>query len=250
MFTPIEVHRTFETVIERILDAIDRNGLRDGDQLPHVQVIAEQLQVSVPTLRQALRVLQDSGVLSIKAGQGGGVSIKSVMPPLNILKKNIAQEVGQVQELIEARRLLEPIVVHLAAERATVAELDSIRNAITHMETHIANPKLVERADVLFHRRVAYAAGNRVLLDAISKIYQQLIPVRGALHMGEVSAEHMIDVHTRQFDMIQAKDHEQLESVLRESFIDLEEEFGVHTSFETLWGHPLLTPRPLNGGSQ
>ena len=236
IFSPIKSRRTFETVIEKIIDAIDARGLSDGARLPNEGEMADMLGVSRPTLRQALRILEVSGVLTIKAGQAGGVFVTSGILPLSVIEQNISQEVSHVNELIATRRLLEPIVVHLAAENGTEEEFDSIASTIVLMEEHIKNPKMVLRADGMFHRRIAHAAGNEIMLRAISDVYRQLIPLRDALHNTDVEgARHMIEVHRSQLDAIRSRDHERLDLVLQESFVDLEVEFDVKTHYGLRW---------------
>lgn len=235
IFAPIKVHRTFEAVIERIIDAIDAQGLGEGDRLPNEKEMTALLEVSRPTLRQALRILENSGVLRIKPGQAGGVFVASGMIPLDVVGKNIAHESHHVAELIATRRLLEPIVYHLAAENGTSEEFDRIEDTIRLMELHIADPKMVWRADGMFHRRIAHAARNPILLRAMSGIYRQLSPLRGALDNDERHARHMIGVHSRLLDAMRARDHERLEVLLRQTFVDLEAEFKVDAPYSVRW---------------
>jgi GntR family transcriptional repressor for pyruvate dehydrogenase complex len=235
IFAPIKVHRTFEAVIERIIDAIDAQGLGDGDRLPNEKEMTALLEVSRPTLRQALRILENSGVLRIKPGQAGGVFVASGMIPLDVVGKNIAHEAHQVAELIATRRLLEPIVYHLAAENATSEEFDRIEDTIRLIDLHIADPKMVSRADGMFHRRIAHAARNPILLRAMSGIYRQLSPLRGALDNDERHARHMIEVHSRLLAAMRARDHERLGVLLHQTFVDLEAEFKVDAPHSVRW---------------
>ncbi len=229
------MHRTFETVIERIIEAIDAQGLGEGDRLPNEREMTRLLEVSRPTLRQALRILEISGVISIKAGQSGGVFVASAMIPVDILGRNIELEVHHAAELIATRRLLEPLVYHLAAENASDEELDRIASSIAVMEAHIADPKMIQQADRMFHRRIAHAAGNQILQRAMAGIYRELSPLRAALSYEESDGRHMIDVHTRQLDAIRVRDHDLLEAVLQESFPDLEAEFNVSNRYGMRW---------------
>lgn len=235
IFAPIKAHRTFETVIERIIDAIDARGLGEGDRLPNETEMAKLLEVSRPTLRQALRILEISGVLRIKAGQAGGVFVATGMIPVDLVGKHIAHEVHHVAELIATRRMIEPIVYHLAAENASEEELDQIADSITLMKRHLGDPGMVQRADGMFHRRIAHAAGNQILLKTMTSIYRDLNPLRGALNNDAEHGLHMIDVHSRQLAAIRARDHDAIERLLQETFVDLEEEFNVATRFSVRW---------------
>jgi DNA-binding FadR family transcriptional regulator len=235
IFAPINAHRTFETVIERIVEAIDSQGLTEGDRLPNEREMARLLEVSRPTLRQALRILENSGVLRIKAGQAGGVFVANEMVPVDVLGRNIAREAYHAAELIATRRIVEPIVYHLAAENASEEELDRVADAIELMRRHLGEPSMISRADGMFHRRIAHAAGNQILLRTMSSIYRDLSPLRGSLSNDREHGLHMIDVHGRQLDAIRARDHEAIERLLQETFVDLEEEFKVPTRFTVRW---------------
>lgn len=235
IFAPIKAHRTFETVIERIVDAIDSQGLGEGDRLPNESEMARMLDVSRPTLRQALRVLETSGVLKIKAGQSGGVFVSDEMVPVDVLGRNIALEVGHAVELIATRRIIEPIVYHLAAENASEEELDRVADAIELMRRHLGDSSMISRADGLFHRRIAHAAGNQILLRIMSSIYRELNPLRASLNNDREHGLHMIDVHSRLLDAIRTRDHATLEKLLQETFVDLEEEFSVPSRFGVRW---------------
>ncbi|WP_141150430.1 FadR/GntR family transcriptional regulator [Martelella alba] len=230
-FKPITVHRTFQTIIERIVDAIDAEGLVQGDRLPNEKDMAEMLQVSRPTLRQALRVLENSGVLLIRPGQAGGIFVASEMIPAEVLGQKIALEADHVAELITARRMIEPIVYHMAAENASDRELDQIADTIVLMQKHIDQPNIVLQADGMFHRRIAHATGNQVLRRTMNGIYRELNPLRGALSQTEDRAQHMIEVHTRQLQAIRQKDHCLIDRFLEETFVDLEIEFNVTFPF-------------------
>lgn len=230
-FSPIKVHRTFQTIVERIIDAIDSEGLTKGDRLPNERVMADMLEVSRPTLRQALRVLETSGVLSIRPGQSGGIFVASEMVPTDMLGQKLAHEASQIAELIVARRMIEPIVYHLAAENGSPQELDRIADAIALMEKHINLPHMVLEADGLFHRRIALATGNQVLRRTMNGIHRELNPLRGALSQTAERGRHMIDVHTRQLEAIRARDHALIDRLLQETLVDLEIEFNVSLPF-------------------
>lgn len=234
-FDEIKAHRTFESVIEQITDQIDAHGLGAGSRMPNESVMARMMGVSQPTLRQALKILQVSGVVEVRPGKSGGVFVASDMIPANLLQQNIAHEVSHINELVATRRLIEPIIVHLAAEGASEAEMDRIEDTIELMVKHAANPVMVERADGMFHRRIAHAAGNMILLRTISSIYRQLIPLRHTLTFAGDEVDHMVDVHRRQMDALRARDHVRLDEVLVESFVDLEEEVGVHVHHGLCW---------------
>lgn len=233
IFPPVKVYRIFEAVIDRITDAIDAQGLKAGDRLPNESELSKLMQVSRPTLRQALRVLETSGVLKIRAGQSGGVFVASEMVPVDVLGRNNQHEVDHAAELIATRRLLEPIVYHLAADNASEDAIERIADTIKLMEKHISDPRMIQRADGMFHRRVAHAAGNPILLRTMDSIYRELNPLRGALSTDAVHGGHLVDVYSRLLNAIRTRDHDTIEKALEETFVALEVEFNVRSRFAT-----------------
>ncbi len=101
------------------------------------------------------------------------------------------------------------------------------------MEKHIHDPRMVQRADGMFHRRVAHAARNQILLRTMNSIYRDLNPLRGALKNDVTHGRHMIDVHSRLLDAIRRRDHAVLQQVVEETFVDLEAEFNVASRLAT-----------------
>lgn len=74
LFDAVRPIRSFETAIASILEGVERNRLRRSDRLPTERQLAAQLEISIPTLRQALVVLQRAGVLNVRPGKAGGSS--------------------------------------------------------------------------------------------------------------------------------------------------------------------------------
>ena len=86
MFTPVRTRRTFEEAAEQIADKVRIGQLRVGDKLPGERALATQMQISRPTVREAVRVLADAGVLSVRPGPNGGTSVASGYVPLELLQ--------------------------------------------------------------------------------------------------------------------------------------------------------------------
>ena len=78
---PIRATRTFEAAIEHLTEAVERAGLRTGDRLPNESELAAQLGISKPTLRQALRVLELSGLVDVRRGKTGGIFVATDLVP-------------------------------------------------------------------------------------------------------------------------------------------------------------------------
>lgn len=235
---PILTARTFEQAIEHIVEAIERARLREGDRLPNEAVLAGQLGISKPTLRQALRVLERSGLVSVRRGAGGGIFLASDLTPVDLINAYVASEEHQVVEILVGRRVLEAGVTRLATLAATDEDLDEIGRTIELLERHQGNRRLVMRADAAFHRAVSRACHNRALQTAMRSLGHSLAPIRDAYRGGPEYDEQTIEVHRRQLHAMRLRQLDELDGVLDRHFGMLERAFAdaVGSSWDELFG--------------
>ncbi len=243
---PVLTERTFEQAIEHIVEGIERSRLRVGDRLPNESELADQLRISKPTLRQALRVLERSGLIDVRRGAGGGVFLAAELIPMDLINSYVASEEHQVVEILTGRRVLEGGVTRLAAVAATEEDLEEIGRTIDLLERHRGNRPLVMRADAAFHRAVSRACHNRQLQSAMRSLGHDLAPVRDAYRGGSEDDDLTLDVHRRQLNAMRLRDMPQLDAVLDEHFRMLEDAFAeaVGSDWEGLFG---ATVRGLSG---
>ena len=78
LFRAAKQNRIFQDVVEQIQEAIIEGHLKVGDRLPPERELKEMLQTSRSTLREALRVLEQKGLIEIKLGMGGGAVVKTL----------------------------------------------------------------------------------------------------------------------------------------------------------------------------
>lgn len=230
----IPTTRVFVPVVEALVDYIDRNALKSGDRLLGEGQIAEALGVSRPSLRQALRILESAGVVRVKTGNGGGIFVAADVIPLNLIHQSMEAEGETLANLLISRHLIEPTVMHLAAERATRDDLDLIETSIRLMESGGSRERRVS-LDGMYHRRVAYASHDDLLIRTIVALYRRMLPLRLDDEEVDPSAEHMAVVHSRQLEAIRQRDHELIDDLIRESFVDFEQSMGISFPYDVIW---------------
>ena len=91
---PVRATRTFEAAIEHLIEAVERAGLQTGERLPNEGVLAAQLGISKPTLRQALRVLELSGLVHVRRGKTGGIFVALGFAALVFLATQVGNLTG------------------------------------------------------------------------------------------------------------------------------------------------------------
>ena len=167
----------YETVIEYLKQQLSRGNLKPGDRLPTVVSLARQLGVNPASVREAYRVLQTLGVLTV--GRGKGTFVSNNVDASNELLVHLQfAERQSIAYLQEARRLIEPAVAALAALRATPAEVEAILAAAEELEQVVRHGDSYVDPDVRFHELVFLAAHNPVLAQFLTAIRERLVDSR------------------------------------------------------------------------
>lgn len=170
-FAPIERSSLAEQVAKKLLDLVRSKNLKPGDQLPPERELATYMQVSRPSVREALRGLQILGVLKVR--QGGGIYVSSLeasdlLGPLQVL---ITLNEENAKALYEARRLIDGGIGRLAAERISDADLERLQGLIAVQRDLLKDPLAFRVSDVEFHRTIAESTGNPVLVRVSTSLY-------------------------------------------------------------------------------
>jgi GntR family transcriptional repressor for pyruvate dehydrogenase complex len=237
---PVQTIRTFEASIENIIAGIERAHLRPGERLPNESELARQLGISKPTLRQALRVLERSGLLKVKPGKAGGIFLESEYLPMEEISRHIATEEHSVLETLRARRLVESQVAREAMRMATPGDLVEIERTVELLNRPNIVREQILRADLMFHRAVARSTHNRPLDEALKVVYRHLAPIRDLLSETEEDALETHAIHRAQMDAMVAHDPKALDEVLDVHYHFLEDRLAASLghSWNELFGAP------------
>ncbi len=176
MYTPIQPSRLYAQIVEQIKAQILNGQLRAGDQLPTERALSVQFGVSRTAVREAITVLGQRGLVEVRPGRGTFVinrASQAMRDSLELLMK-IGQEGDDRINLVEVREILEPEIAGLAAKRAEEAEIAEMQAAITAMDATLDNIDEFIAADNRFHRALAKAAHNPIILSLLDSIFELL----------------------------------------------------------------------------
>jgi GntR family transcriptional repressor for pyruvate dehydrogenase complex len=149
-------------VAKYLEDRITSGGYEPGARLPSERQLAEELHVSRPIVREALRALVERRLIEVLPGRGAFVSTDGSVAAANSLDSLYRFENATARDLIEAREMLECTAAELASERASEQDLAGLEAAVTGCEE--AHMILDEaRFDLAFHLGIARAAKNPVI---------------------------------------------------------------------------------------
>jgi DNA-binding FadR family transcriptional regulator len=139
--------------------------LNAGDSLPPERVLIEELQVGRSTLREALRLLELQGIVTIKAGPRGGPIVSR--PDHRALSDTLSLTFQSAEvtfdEVVKARRSVEADLARLAAENATDADIEGLKESMERMADILGDEEDFLAENLEFHEICAAAAHNRPL---------------------------------------------------------------------------------------
>ena len=190
MIEPVKKIRLYETIINQLQNLIQDGTLKPGDKLPSERELAEQLNVSRPSVREALRTLEMMGYIDSKVGLHGGsfikqVTIDTIISPFSAL---LLQNENYLTELLEIRLVLEIEVSRLAALRRTDDDLKKLQNSIIMMDDEIKKGDSGISGDNRFHKKLAEATHNEVLEKFVS-LCGNLMEIEREHHLEEIEGE-------------------------------------------------------------
>ena len=157
--------------MEQIVDAISASRLRIGDRLPAERVLATQMAVSRPTIREALKVLARAGVLEVVgSGRGGGAYVRSDFVPPTLFEGQEDLRVSEVAGVLVTRRLLEPRLAQLAAVYATDEDIERLERTIELQSAATGDRARFLALDSRFHLQIAESAHNATI-EAVMRVF-------------------------------------------------------------------------------
>jgi DNA-binding FadR family transcriptional regulator len=228
VFEPVRTRRTFEEAAEQIAGKVRSGLLARGDKLPPERDLAVQMQISRPTLREAARVLVDAGVVEVRRGPGGGMFVASDVVPVELVRQRSSVRLGEVAGVLEARRLIEPGVAQLAAQRATEDDLAALARSIEAMREIVdrgyraSDEDRFLQLDMQFHLTLARAAANPTVESLMRALFRELEIARDmAMHLPLVP-EWTIEIHERTLEAVRSGDLDRVGEVMDEHLGQLE----------------------------
>jgi GntR family transcriptional regulator, transcriptional repressor for pyruvate dehydrogenase complex len=156
--------RVYEQIVGHVERAIYEGRLRQGQKLPPERQLARDLKASRVAVREALRTLELRGLVEVRQGSTGGYFVREADDRALVRDFATLCRLGRVSraQLIEARRLIEPEVAFLAAQRATDSDVKTLTAAVEQRDAEAAAGGNPRRFDLEFHRALADAARNPV----------------------------------------------------------------------------------------
>lgn len=207
--TPILVPKAADILASRLREMIVGGELPPGSLLPSERDLVTESGLSRTSVRDALRVLESEGFISIKVGRSGGSMV--TLPGRDMVARSVELFVRthgiRLESLLECRVAVEPTLARLAARNRTEAELEHMMELHRQFELSVDNVPEYKRINLEWHLAVARASGNEPLIALMEAI---TTPIRDAMDYQHVTTPEMragaVRAHTSILEAIRKQD--------------------------------------------
>jgi GntR family transcriptional repressor for pyruvate dehydrogenase complex len=235
-FDRIDRRRYSEQVIQMVVAEIMSDNLAIGDKLPGEKELTEQFNVSRTVVREALRVLEESGLVEIRKGPKGGAFVtRSFHKPVSSSLKNlIAHGQISIDHLFDVRALVEPHIAVQAALHARPADLEPLRALIEESSARQDDVSLLKSNNIRFHLLLARAAGNPVLsivMESVIELMQEFSRNFSDLSYGR----EYLRLHQRLLRLIQERRADEAKKLISEDIANLRDRLRSFLSSDQAW---------------
>jgi DNA-binding FadR family transcriptional regulator len=205
-------------VAQRIVRDALRDNLKPGDLLVPERTMLEKYQTGRGTLREALRLLEFQGVISLKPGPRGGPVLQS--PDASHLASTVVllmqMQQAPFRTIVEVRSALEPMISSLAAQRMSEESLEDLNDTIEQMRRDMDDQHSFLDANKRFHDIIAWSSGNTLF----GYIVDSLLGIMDGTSLGVDYPTHrraaILKAHEEIFEALKARDPVASEARMRE----------------------------------
>ncbi|MGQ9858945.1 MAG: FadR/GntR family transcriptional regulator [Thermodesulfobacteriota bacterium] len=243
-----------DEVFKSLHGLIISGQLRPGDKLPSQRELAESLEVSRSTLREAIHKLMALGYLEPRQGVGTRVSRADPLRYMSSLPDHFLLDGVSAAEFLEARLIIESAVAKLAVKRASARQRAFLKEILERQARAAREGQVDEfsRLDTEFHLSLARLSGNRVLvrmeetiLDLLRQFIRRVSDLPGAI-------EDALVFHSKILEALEAQDPEEAQRRMASHLADvaqrIKEKLGVSVELPDVLPQPeAASPREKGG---
>ncbi|MDD4092250.1 MAG: FadR/GntR family transcriptional regulator, partial [Smithellaceae bacterium] len=213
--TPVTRSRLHEEIVTVIQKQIMSGQINAGDKLPTERELSENFQVNRATVREALRKLENLGLLEIR--HGDGLYAKNYLESGNfdLIKAAFNMDGGQevMMNILEARRYLVPQMAYLAAQRRTTKDLEDLKRVVDDPEM-----SMLEK-DIQVHQVIARSTQNLLCTIGLN-FFNQIFRDYGYLYFDSPkNIERSRKFHSEIYEAVKNKEAEPARKIMREVLV-------------------------------
>ncbi|MEO1679644.1 MAG: FCD domain-containing protein [Pseudomonadota bacterium] len=174
---PVEQQAAYGLAVTHLKRQVHMGMVLPGERLPAERKLAEQIGISRVTLREALRVLESEGYISVKRGASGGAFVAPEDRLREMALKRLSGDPRGVLRIFEYRAAVEPLAAQLSTVRRTPGDLRRLDEALSEIGK-ATNAGELRRGEAAFHLAIAQASANPYISssieDALASLFMPL----------------------------------------------------------------------------
>jgi GntR family transcriptional regulator, transcriptional repressor for pyruvate dehydrogenase complex len=207
---PVEHQAAYGLAVEGIRRQIHLGLIEPGERLLAERKLAERVGISRVTLREALRVLETEGYLTVRRGVQGGAFLVDEETLNGLARRRIARDPAHVMRALEFREVNERIAARFAAVRRLPPHVKQMQSALDAMRD-ARNAGALRRAETLFHMALAEATQNSLLSRALEEARSSVFLPLPAGNV-ESAAKQLRDESATLFEAVESRDEAKAEA--------------------------------------
>jgi GntR family transcriptional repressor for pyruvate dehydrogenase complex len=228
LFKPLKGERKiFQQISDQIRELIFSGILKPGDKLPAEKQLASQFNTGRMVVREALRTLEQSGLVIVKQGSLGGAFVKD--PDTAVISRSISDliKIGNVtlRELIEARLGIEQVILRFAISRISDEVLDLLKKNVEDSEQKFFKGERATEEHIYFHILLAKSTKNllfEMMIESIMNVTKSFLlslkPDINYIH-------NVLTYHKEIYIALRQKNLPMAEQIMEEHILDINKEF-------------------------
>ena len=211
IFIPLKQQRLSEEVFRQLKEAILDGHYKPGDRLPSEKLFCEAFRVGRPVIREALRFLENSGLVSVKAGAGGGAFVQKIDASIlaNTFEGIVRLDGISTEELTEARVALESAVLPLILRRIEEEDMRALEENLDEVRENLEKGIRAKR-NLAFHVLLMKASRNQLLIKIAEGLFALMDRLLDQYDYSEERSRRVLEEHKEILELLRARDLERV----------------------------------------
>ncbi len=208
--------KLYEEICIQLQALVHKGNLQPGDRLPPERQLAATFKVSRNCVREAIKSLEQIGLLSSRPGAGTYISASAQTSLTEAMGELFAQERHRVADIFELRLLLEPQIAHLAASRIDETELSTLQDLLEQYEEALGRNQPIAALDQNFHDAIAASTGNQAITRLMEHMQDMLSESRDEILQSPERNHMALQGHRAIVAALRKKDPQQAQAAMAE----------------------------------
>lgn len=201
-FKPATTQRASDVIYNQIYQKIASGELKVGDRLPPERDLVEQFHRSRPSIREALRMLQQDGLIKISVGTNGGAIVQGISLDIaeQPLRKLVDMGTISLQELADYRVFNDRCCANLAVQNHTEEDAEALREIIRRYGESIYDSDALAPIDIAFHKALAQSSHNKLCILITDVVTTLCTSMFWNIATTEMTEEEVFQVNKRAYE--------------------------------------------------